>query len=134
MSDTNAPDVRKIDLKELASGLPLILVAAAFAVSALRNLSLGTAAQHGAGLLSAAGHDAARADRIDRHGARVRPRQRATGKPTVADRVRQCWPRRLRSRSVKGLGFVGAIALTVLVSAWASRAMTSAHRPCSPPR
>jgi hypothetical protein len=49
MSDTNAPDARKIDRKEFASGLLLILVAAAFAASALRNLSLGSAASMGPG-------------------------------------------------------------------------------------
>src|SRR6476619_6099626 len=49
MSDTNAPDVRKIDRTELASGLLLILVAAAFAATALRNRSLGTAGSMGPG-------------------------------------------------------------------------------------
>src|SRR5262245_23235434 len=49
MSDTNAPDVRKVDLRELVAGLLLILVAAAFAVSALHNLSLGTAGSMGPG-------------------------------------------------------------------------------------
>ena len=123
MSDTNAPDIRTIDLKELASGLLLILVAAAFAASALRNLSLGTAGSMGPGYfpllvtmpLALIGLIvAARAfGRRDDPPETVRP---------IAFALVLAAPIAF-ALTVKGLGFVGAIALTVLVSAWASRAM-----------
>ena len=124
MSDTNAPDVRKVDLKELASGLLLILVAAAFAASALRNLSLGSAASMGPGYfpllvtmpLALIGLIVtARA-----FGRGNAPQE--TVRPLAFVLVLAA-PIAF-ALTVKGLGFVGAIALTVLVSAWASRAMT----------
>jgi len=124
MSDTNAPDVRKIDRKELASGLLLILVAAAFAASALRNLSLGTAGSMGPGYfpllvtmpLALIGLIVtARA-----FGRRNAPQE--TVRPIALVLVLAA-PIAF-ALTVKGLGFVGAIALTVLVSAWASRTMT----------
>jgi putative tricarboxylic transport membrane protein len=124
MSDTNAPDVRKIDLKELASGLLLILVAAAFAASALRNLSLGSAASMGPGyfpllvtmplaliglIVTARAFGRGNAPQET-----IRPLSFVL---VLAAPI-------AFALTVKGLGFVGAIALTVLVSAWASRAMT----------
>jgi len=124
MSDTNAPDVRKVDRKELASGILLIAVAAAFAASALRNLSLGSAASMGPGYfpllvtmpLALIGLIvAARAfGRGNAPQETVRP---------IAFALALAAPIAF-ALTVKGLGFVGAIALTVLVSAWASRAMT----------
>ena len=123
MSDTNAPGVR-VDLKELAAGLLLILVAAAFAVSALRNLSLGTAGSMGPGYfpllvtmpLALIGLIvAARA-----FGRGNAPQE--TVRPLAFVLVLAA-PVAF-ALTVKGLGFVGAIALTVLTSAWASRAMT----------
>ncbi len=97
MSDTNAPDMRKVDRKELASGLLLILVAAAFAASALRNLSLGSAASMGPGYfpllvtmpLALIGLIvAARA-----FGRGNAPQETVRPSPSC-----WCWPRRLRSR------------------------------------
>ena len=124
MSDTNAPEFRKVDRKELASGILLILVAAAFAASALRNLSLGSAASMGPGYfpllvtmpLALIGVIVtARAfGRSDAPQETVRP---------IALVLVLAAPIAF-ALTVKGLGFVGAIALTVLVSAWASRAMT----------
>src|SRR5688500_18417272 len=50
MSGTSAPGNRlRVDVKELAAGLLLIVVAAVFAASALRNLKLGTANAMGPG-------------------------------------------------------------------------------------
>jgi hypothetical protein len=125
MDGTSAPGGRRrIDLKDLVAGLLLILVAAAFAVSALRNLSLGSAGAMGPGYfplmvtvpLALLGLViAARA--FGRAGAPqelVRP---------IALVLILAAPIAF-ALTIKGLGFLGAVALTVLVAGWASRAMT----------
>jgi hypothetical protein len=125
MSGSSAPGNRlKIDVKELLAGLLLVVVAALFAASALRNLKLGTANAMGPGYfpvmisipLAAIGlFIAGRA--IGR-----------SGEPTTLIR-----PLALLlvlaapiafAVTIAGLGFLPAVALTVLVAAWASRLMT----------
>jgi hypothetical protein len=125
MDDTRAPDDgRKVDLRELTSGVLLILVAAAFATSALRNLSLGSAGSMGPGYfplmvtvpLAAIGLIiAARAfGHADTPQPMIRP---------LAFVLVSAAPIAF-ALTIKGLGLLGAVALTVLVSAWASKAMT----------
>lgn len=125
MSDTNAPGARhNVCLKELASGVLLVLIAVLLAVLALRNLSLGSAGRMGPGYfplmvtipLAAIGLlIMVRAfGRPDEPWEAVRPTPfvMVLGAPIAF------------ALTINGLGFLGAIALTVLVSAWASHAMT----------
>lgn len=126
MRDSNALEARyRVDLKELASGALIILVAAVFAISALRNLPLGSAGGMGPGYfpllvtVPLAGIGLAIV---------VRAFGRAGGswqmvRPTALVLVLMA-PVAF-ALTIKGLGFLGAIALTVLVSAWASPAMTA---------
>jgi hypothetical protein len=125
MSGTRAPGSRlRIDVKELAAGLLLIVVAALFAASALRNLKLGTANAMGPGYfpvmitipLAAIGlFIAARSiGRTTEPQLLIRP---------IALLLVLAAPV-IFAFTIQGLGFLPAVALTVLVAAWGSRNMT----------
>jgi hypothetical protein len=115
----------KVDLKELLSGLLLILVAAAFAVIALRSLSLGSARAMGPGYFPLM-------VTVPLAGLGLIIAVRSLGRATMAQQLIRPVALLLVlaapiafALTVRGLGFPGAVVLTVLVSAWASRAMTA---------
>jgi Tripartite tricarboxylate transporter TctB family len=126
MVGMSAPGGRpKVDLKELLSGLLLILIAAAFAVSALRNLSLGSAHAMGPGYFPLL-------VTIPLATIGLIVVARAFGRPGMPQQLVRPIALLLVlaapiafALTVRGLGFLGAVILTVLVSAWASRAMTA---------
>jgi hypothetical protein len=115
---------RRVDLRDLASGLGLLVIAGLFALGVVTKLSIGTPSAMGPGFfpLMAAGALAVTALLIT---------IRAFGRPTVAigfagPRVLACilCAPVLFAVGVAPFGFVPTIAVTTLLATWGSRLMT----------
>lgn len=121
---TRRIDVRRIDFRDVAAGLALLVIAGAFAAIALKRLALGTPASMGPGFfpLMIAGALAVTGLLIV---------IRAFGSPTAA--MGFIRPRALLcilgapivfALAVEPLGFVPTLVLTTLLGAWSSDRMT----------
>lgn len=125
MDGTSAPGGGgRIDLKELLSGLLLIAIAACFAVSALRNLSLGSASAMGPGYFPLmVTIPLALLGLVMAVRAFSRPGSPETLVRPVALVLVLASPL-VFAFTISKLGFLPAVILTVLISSWASRSIT----------
>jgi hypothetical protein len=125
MSGSSAPGSRlRIDVKELAAGALLVVVAALFATSALRNLKLGTANAMGPGYFPVMISIPLAAIGLFMSGRAIgRASEPMTLIRPVALLLVLAAPIAF-ALTIASLGFLPAVTLTVLVAAWASRLMT----------